>query len=154
MFVKTIRFNKKTAVAGVVIAAVLLTALVLTVSNGKSGTKHSIFDFGTSLRTDEGRAAYLMELGWEVDAEPLESKSVLIPKEFGEILTQYNSMQTASGYDLSDYAGLTVEQYTYRVTNYENAPGDVNATIYVYNGQIIGGDIHSTAVDGFMHGLK
>lgn len=154
MFVKTIRFNKKTAVIGVIIAAVLLTALIITVSSGSGGTNHSIFDFSASLRTDEGRAAYLMELGWEVDPEPLESKSVLIPREFGDILTQYNSMQTASGYDLSNFAGLTVEQYTYRVTNYKNASGEVNATIYVYNGQIIGGDIHSTAVDGFMHGLK
>ena len=154
MFIKTIRFNRKTAVLGVVAAAVIIVAIVLIIGNGKSGENHSIFDFSRGVQTNEGRVEFLNELGWQVEEEPLEVKTILIPKEFSNILTEYNELQLSSGFDLTDYAGLTVEQYTYKVTNYENANCDVNATIYIYNYQVIGGDIHSTAIDGFMHGLK
>lgn len=154
MFIKTIRFNRKTAVLGVIAAAVIIIAVVLVVGNGKSAENHSIFDFSRGVQTNEGRVEFLRELGWEVAEEPLEVKNILIPKEFSDILKEYNELQLSSGFDLTDFAGLTVEQYTYKVTNYENASGEVNATIYIYNYQVIGGDIHSTAIDGFMHGLK
>ena len=154
MFVKTISFNKKTAMFGVILAAVLLLAIIIVSANGKSDSNHSIFDFGSNLKTNEGRIAYLAGCGWEVEPEPVETKSILIPKEFSDVLKEYNEMQMASGFDLTEYAGLTVEQYTYRVTNYDKADCDVNATLYIYNFQVIGGDIHSTSIDGFMHGLK
>ena len=53
---------------------------------------------------------------------------------------------------LEPYAGQICTQYVYKV---ENHPGDdqVYATLLVYGDEIIGGDIASTAVDGFMHGF-
>ena len=56
------------------------------------------------------------------------------------------------GFDLEPYAGQICTQYVYKV---ENHPGDdqVYATLLVYGDEIIGGDIASTAVDGFMHGF-
>lgn len=125
MFVKTVKFNRKTAVICVVIAAVVLLAIILAVSNGSSDSNHSIFDFDGSVKTNEGRIAFLESCGWQVESDPLEVKNVLIPKEFSDILVEYNEMQIASGFDLTEYAGLTVEQYTYRVTNYENATDKV-----------------------------
>ena len=44
--------------------------------------------------------------------------------------------------------------YTYRVTNYECSTDTVLAQLFVYRNRVIGGDIHATAMDGFMHGLR
>ena len=54
--------------------------------------------------------------------------------------------------DLEPYHGKRVKCWSYRIDNY---PGedDVLAHLYVYNDKIIGGDICSTKLDGFMHGL-
>ena len=58
------------------------------------------------------------------------------------------------GFDLSTYAGETCTAYTYRVTNYEGSTDTVLAQLFVYRNRVIGGDIHATAMDGFMHGLR
>ena len=44
--------------------------------------------------------------------------------------------------------------YTYRVTNYAGTSDTVLAQLFVYRNRVIGGDIHATAMDGFMHGLR
>ena len=44
--------------------------------------------------------------------------------------------------------------YRYRVKNYPSGEENVIAQIIVLNYQVIGGDVHSSALDGFMHGLK
>ena len=76
----------------------------------------------------------------------------MIPAQFNDVYTAYNVMQQAQGFDLEPYAGQICTQYVYKV---ENHPGDdqVYATLLVYGDEIIGGDIASTAVDGFMHGF-
>ena len=40
------------------------------------------------------------------------------------------------------------------MTNYEGATGTVLAQLFVYRNRVIGGDIHATAMGGFMHGLR
>ena len=72
----------------------------------------------------------------------------LIPR--GE---KYNTMQQAQGFDLLPYAGEKCTQYRYRITNYPNTPDGVFATLLVFEGNIIGGDVASGAEDGFMHGF-
>ena len=56
---------------------------------------------------------------------------------------------------MSVYAGKRVKRWIYRVTNYpryENADC-IQATLLIYDGQVIGGDVCSTEIDGFMHGF-
>ena len=43
--------------------------------------------------------------------------------------------------------------YTYRVTNPEYSEDEVLAVLYVLDGKVVGGDVHSTALDGFMVGV-
>ena len=45
-------------------------------------------------------------------------------------------------------------RYTYEVTNYEGAEGTVYANILVYRNRVIGGDICSADVTGFIHGFE
>ena len=147
MYVMTMKFSKKKAVMLLIALAVVLAAIVIIA--GASGNR----DEGT-LKSNEDRIAYLAQLGWQVEPDCLEEQTVVIPREFSDIFTEYNKLQQQQGFDLATYKGLEVQRYTYRVTNYPNAADEVEAELYIRNGTVIGGDIHSTALDGFIHGLK
>ncbi len=54
---------------------------------------------------------------------------------------------------MTKYAGKRCKRYSYSVLNYPEEPEDVRANILVYNGKIIGGDVCSLKLDGFMHGF-
>ena len=43
--------------------------------------------------------------------------------------------------------------YTYRIMNYPGTGDTVLAQLYIYKNRVVAGDIHSTALDGFMHGI-
>ena len=120
------------------------------------GTARSVFkrDGAPDLNTTEGRAAYLKTLGWEVDPETESFRTVVVPKKLDGIMAQYNKLQLKQGYDLNSHLGESCRQYCYDITNYPGGQGKVVVSLYLQNGQIIAGDVHSTAVNGFMHGLS
>ena len=89
----------------------------------------------------------------EAEAEPQYVREVVIPAKFNDVYAAYNTMQQAQGFDLLPYAGEKCTQYRYRITNYPNTPDGVFATLLVFEGNIIGGDVASGAEDGFMHGF-
>lgn len=99
------------------------------------------------------RIRFLKEFGWETGAEPLEIEEVIIPEEFGEVYEAYNEIQKTQNLDLLKYKGKTVKRYSYEVKNYPESAENIRANLLVYNGMIIGGDISSTALGGFMHGF-
>ena len=103
--------------------------------------------------TNEERLAFLASFGWETETEPQDMREVVIPAQFNDVYTAYNTMQQAQGFELSPYAGEKCTQYRYRITNCKNQPEDVFATLLVFEGNIIGGDIASSEKDGFMHGF-
>ena len=105
-------------------------------------------------RSNEERIAFLEQFGWQVDATPVESTTVTIPREFDKVFAAYNELQRRQGLDLSTYSGKTVERYTYTVTNYENYEGAVLANLLIYRGRVIGADICSADTAGFVHGLE
>ena len=105
------------------------------------------------LNTLEGRTAYLNSLGWEIDPESESFRTVIVPDQLEGIMAQYNKMQLKQGYDLNRHLGETCLQYCYEVTNYPDSTGKVLVSLYLQDGEIIAADIHSTALNGFMHGL-
>lgn len=150
MFVLTLKWNKKIALLLVAAIAVVLCAIIFSIGSGDGNGSPSI---SSKVKTNEDRVKFLQNLGWEVDETPISEKTVVIPKEFSEIYDTYNQLQLDQGYDLSQYKGLEATIYTYTVTNYTGYTGNVVADLYVMNYEVIGGDIHSLAIDGFMHGL-
>ena len=144
------KLSTKHAVLLLIAIAILLIGLVLL-----AGAFYRIETLGKigAVDDNEARLAYLEKYGWECEETPVSETEVLLPSEFDETLTRYNLLQRQQGFDLSAYAGLYVMQYRYRVTNYPRNP-DVEATLYLYESTVIGGDIHSVALDGFMHSLK
>ena len=107
-----------------------------------------------NVTTTDGRIAYLQALGWEADPATETTQEIVIPRVFNGVFGDYNALQKQQGFDLSTYAGETCTAYTYRVTNYEGSTDTVLAQLFVYRNRVIGGDIHATAMDGFMHGLR
>lgn len=98
---------------------------------------------------------FLYSFGWDTDETPVEISQVLIPSEFNETYNQYNDIQLSQGFDLTLYKGEAAVKYVFTVKNYPGLQGDssVRATLLTFNGNIIGGDICSVRMDGFMHGF-
>lgn len=140
---KTIPAKKLLSILLILTAAALLIFLV----RSCGGT-------GEDLSTTEGRQAYLSKLGWEIDPASEDIRTVQLPDTMEGILEDYNRMQLEQGYDLRHHLGEQCRQVTYRVTNYPDESQTVLVTLYLQGRRLIAGDIHSTAVNGFMHGLK
>lgn len=102
--------------------------------------------------TNQDRITFLKKYGWDVEAEAKEIVDVTIPIKFDPIYEKYNQLQINEGLDLEKYKGKTVKKYTYLVSNYEY-DGIVFANLLVYKEKVIGGDISSASVDGFLHGF-
>lgn len=149
MFIKTIKVKKPTfAVIGAVLAALaLLAVIIVTVVRISSPAVYE-------MKSEAQRQAFLKEMGWEVSDEYDECKAVTIPKEFNEVYEKYNKLQKQQGFDLEDYKGKTAEVYTYAVKNYGNKKHEVRANLIVCEGQLVGGDVCSAELDGFMQGLR
>ncbi len=146
MFVFSMKTTRVKILGSVLLVAVLLVLAVLSRSQAvPSGTTPVAAD-------DAARRAVLSSLGYEVLPEHTEVREILIPAAADEAFTAYNELQKAAGYDLTEYSGRRVKCWTYTVTNY---PGEesVEAHLYMYKDKVIGGDISSTAQDGFSHGL-
>ena len=102
----------------------------------------------------EGVAHFLAQFGWEVKSEPIEVQEVTIPAEFDRIFTNYNEIQKQQGLDLSRYRRKKATRYTMEITNYGDYNGTVWANVIVYHNKVIGGDICSADMTGFMHGFE
>lgn len=107
----------------------------------------------TPAKTNEQRLSFLSSFGWQVEPEAEEVLEVMIPKELDETYNSYNTIQKAQGCDLTKYAGKRCKRYTYVITNYPEHPENIRANLVVYGGKIIGGDVCSVELDGFMHGF-
>ena len=144
---KSSTIRPQTAAAVILIVTVLLAALVLRMSNGGVLSAHY------NVTTREGRAEYLAAQGWTVDAQTETEQEITLPRELDGVLSDYNDLQRRQGFDLRPYCGLGCTVYSYVVTNYETDE-PVLCTIYLYKNRVIAGDLHSTALDGFMHGIR
>lgn len=147
MKIKMFPLTRKRAVALILLLAVLLAALVLLCSG------RGVLSAHYNVAATDGRIAYLAALGWEADPQTEQAQEVVIPRIFSGVFADYNKLQLQQGFDLSPYAGMDCTAYTYQITNYAGSDDVVLAQLYVYRNRIIAGDVHSTAMDGFMHGI-
>lgn len=102
---------------------------------------------------ENARLDYINSFGWMVDGNG-SMEEIVVPQTFNDVYTQYNELQKQQGFDLSKYCGETVKQYTYRVLNHKSGGEHVFLHLLVQNDQVIGGDVSSTELDGFMQGFK
>ncbi len=91
-------------------------------------------------------------LGWQIDSEPLEVEEIVIPEKFDEVYSKYNELQKSMGFDLEKHKGDKCKRYCYKVKNYKGDE-DVVINMLIYQNRLIGGDISSRELGGFMKPL-
>lgn len=107
----------------------------------------------TGISNEEDRITYLHGWGWQVEEEAVTAEELLIPEVMDEGYDQYLALQKEQGFDLSKYAGKRIKRYTYHITNYPGGIGDVVVNLLIYRDTVIGGEVLSPQLDGFLHGL-
>ena len=120
-------------------------------SNGGETTVSIRYD---KVKSADDAATFLSQFGWVVDAGSAETQEVTIPAQFDKVFAGYNELQRSQGLDLSKYKKKTVTRYTFAVTNYDGYEGTVYANLFVHKSRVIGADICSADVGGFLHGLN
>ena len=160
MFVYSLRAGTIKLVGVVCVALTVLITLIAFVptyavssqtSAGVGAAKEISYD---KIKSSEDVVNFLSQFGWAVEGSPMETKTVTIPGEFDKVFATYNEMQKEQGLNLSKYKGKDVTRYTFAVTNYEGYEGKVLANVLVYRNRVIGGDICSADLSGFVHGFE
>ena len=154
MFVFTAKLNRKSAVAVVAAIALLLVAVILLVSLRSIGGKKASAPEPAGIADAADAARYLAGLGWQVELQPLEVRDLVIPRSFSGVYADYAALQEKQGYPLAEYGGMEARRYSFRVLNHPSGEENIVADLVVCGQTVIAGDIQSTALDGFMTGLK
>lgn len=149
MLIWTARFSRKKAVLAVIAMGVVMAALIILVGHLPSKEDEA----PPQLTDNNQRVAYLQSLGWEVEAEPLETLQFLLPNALAEPYLSYNELQKAQGFDLSACCGKQVSRFTYAVTNYPGRPEGVQLNLYICGDTPVAGDIFCAGANGFQETL-
>ena len=156
MFVYTLKATTLKYIGVMAFCMVAIVATVLLVPDTyhtyEVETMASTADF-KNIKSEEDRINLLKSLGFEIDRESLKVDEIIIPEEFDSVYEEYNQIQKEAGFNLEKYKGKKAKRYTYVITNYENnIPALVN--IIIYKNRVIGADVSSPDMNGFIHGLK
>ena len=157
MFVYSLRASTLKFFAVICVALATLITLIafipVAASDDRATVENMDIDY-SGIKTNDDRIKFLSQFGWTVKPEAIESIEVTIPDEFDKIFTVYNEIQKQQGLDLTKYKNKKVTRYTYEITNYDGYDGTVYANILVYRNKVIGGDVCSADVKGFIHGFQ
>lgn len=149
----TIKFFAVVCIALATLITLIAFIPVAAVNDDAAVSANADIDY-SGIKSNEDRVRFLAQFGWQVKPEAIESIEVTIPDEFDKIFTAYNEIQKQQGLDLTKYKKKNVTRYTYEITNYDGYDGTVYANILVYRNKVIGGDVCSADVKGFIHGLE
>lgn len=154
MFVFSVK-TSKTKIAALVIAIIALAAaLFMIIGKGKQpAANDSVINY--KAETAAERRAFLSQFGWKISEDPVEVSEVIIPENFDDGYTEYAAMNKAQGLNLEPFKGMRAKRWTYTVLNYpglENTKS-VQANLLIFDGRVIGGDICSLELGGFIRGF-
>ena len=105
-------------------------------------------------QTNSDRITFIENLEYELLSNEPSVKTVTIPESFSDVYKDYNDLQRIAGYDLSAYKGCEVTIYTYSILPPESYSGECVFNMIVYNDRVIGGDVSSPSLGGFMLPVK
>jgi len=153
MFITSVKVSTlKIAVVLLALGAIIAVAVW---SRGRIVVQADASAKNAGISTNQKRVQFLENYGWKVDEEPVEVVEVTIPKTFNAVYNNYNAIQKKQGFDLARYNGKRVKRWTYRITNYPGVTDGVCANLLIYNDVVvIGGDVSTVALDGFMQGFS
>jgi len=160
MFVYSMRAGTLKMFGVICLSLVLLITLIAFVptladdsvaANASGEVKEYNYD---KIKGSSDVVGFLSQFGWTVNGSVMECREVTIPEEFDKVFAGYNEIQKEQGLDLSKYKKKKVTRYSVEVTNYPEYDGKVIANVLVYRNKVIGGDICSADVSGFVHGFE
>ena len=156
MFVYSIRSATIKFVCAIALSiAVLFSLVALIPSYHAEEGAQAVSDISyTKIYENSDRLAFIEQFGWKVSETPLETVEVCVPESFDNVYLGYNEMQKEQGLNLAKYKGKTVTRYTYNVENYPDYEGAVYISLLVYKNKVVGGDVCSADVNGFVHGFE
>lgn len=152
MFIVSAKFDPKKLVRWAVLLGILVLAVFVLVRHFRGGPAPA--EETVPAATDEARVAYLEGLGWEVDPTPIETLSFSLPNPLNAAYEEYNQLQLEQGFDLTPYAGMQVNRYSYTIRNYPGYPEQIQADLYLCGDIIIAGDILYYGDQGFVSTLQ
>jgi len=142
--------SRRAALFGAVLLIILGAAILLAGCFRKEDSAAS----SIMLPTDTERIKFLESMGWAVDPTPIEILDLELPDPLSDTWSAYAQLQDSQGLPFSEYAGVTIQRYTYTVTNYPAIDKGVQANLYLCDDVLIGGDIIFTGQDGFQKDLN
>ena len=158
MFICTVRANTLKFFTVIAVSIAALCAIILMVPEYTPVSTKAIMAEAEKysydkIKTVDDVVSFLAQFGWEVEKTPVEEVKIKIPAEFDKVMNSYNELQRKQGLDLSKYRDREVTRYTFKVTNYPDYNGSVMANVIIYKKKVIGGDLCSTDVTGFICGF-
>ena len=154
MFLISIRSLKVKLILIFLLLLTITLVFIKKVGNTSTTATSKIFGkYSISAKDNSERISFLNQFNLKVSPEPVEETEINIPSQFNKVYEKYNAIQKENGLDLEKYKGKTCTKYTYKVLNYKGKEGEVRANILILDGKVIGGDICSVELDGFMHGF-
>ena len=153
MFVFSFKSKKSKILASIIILLFIFFSCLYFLNNNNSFATSSIGKYSLRAQTNYDRIDFLSQFGWQVSCEPIEVYEVVIPEQFNQVYENYNKIQKEQGLDLSKYCGKSCIRYTYEILNYKETDQKTRANILIFEDKVIGGDVCSVELNGFMHGF-
>lgn len=163
MFVFSAKINKKNTIIGLGIAGVLIVGVAFLYPKenadeamAKNSAIEITYTMGMNdvkIKNDTDVYNYLKSFGWDVTELPLRVENVVIPKEFDEVYQKYNELQERQGFNFAKAKGKKAMLYSFEINNHPSGEKGTIANVIVYKKKVIGGDISSSDVNGFIHGI-
>ena len=147
MFALNLKLSNRRLV--IVLFAVILISVVLVATRAKSLLYDN--DNSTFCNDQAEILEYINSFGLVIG--DVSSSSIKVPEVFSDVYNNYNELQKQQGFDLTDYKGKVLTRYVGEVKNY-NDSDNVFVEVLTFDGIVVGADIFSTSVDGFIEPLK
>ena len=156
MFVFSFKANKpKLIIILCIVICILIAGTIALTGRQKPVANDGSISYKAKSASD--CISFLSQFGWSVNEEPVEVREVIIPSEFNDTYSAYNVIQKNQGLNLEPYKGFRVKKWIFEVKNYPEYPADsgyIRATLLVYDGAVIGGDVSSIEQNGFIQGFE
>ena len=158
MFVYSLRASSIKFVGVIVLSIAALVTLIAVIPTYEPTSASTLYSDTVTIsfnkiKTNEDRVNFISQYGWTVNETPVEEMEVTIPNEFDNVFVAYNELQKQQGLDLSKYKRKNVMRYTYEITNFPDYSGKVYINLLVYRNKVIGGDVCSADLNGFIRGF-
>lgn len=158
MFVYSLRASSIKFVGVIVLSIAALVTLIAVIPTYEPTSASTLYSDTVTvnfnkIKTNEDRVNFIAQYGWTVGSSPVEEIEVTIPNEFDNVFVVYNELQKQQGLDLAKYKRKDVMRYTYEITNFPDYDGTVYINLLVYRNKVIGGDICSADLNGFIRGF-